>query len=387
MPGFFGLANMPKNFISYKDKWYNYSKGIILPVGATKSTHFFKDKPIFGFDIGHGSLKVMQTDHSGRRSRVVGYGSATFDPNAMQDGVVVDPKAIAKAAQDLFKHELIGDITTNRVVIAIPAYRTFTRLINLPILSGDRLKEAVELEAEQYIPIPLEELYLDYDVVDQTADKLDVFAVAVPKKIVESQLQLMRLLGLETVGVETTIDAAGKLFLQDNQSDVPAVLIDFGSLSADITIFDQHMLISGTVTGGGEVFTNRIREKLGVTQAEAQIIKTKYGLGASKKQAEVAKALEPVLGQLAQEIRRMIRYYEERYGSERKVTQVITLGGGANMPGLSDYMTNNLRLAVRACDPWEYCDHSGLQPPSKADKPMFATVMGLSLVPPEELFS
>lgn len=376
-----------QNITSYKYKWYNCFKGKIQPVGATKSTHFFKDKPIFGFDIGHGSLKVMQTDHRGKKSRIIGYGSANFDPTAMQDGVVVKPTVIAKAAQDLFKHELIGDITTNRVVIAIPAYRTFTRLINLPVLSGDQLKEAVELEAEQYIPLPLDELYLDYDVVDQTNDKLDVFAVAVPKKIVESQLQLMRLLGLETVGVETTIDAAGKLFLQDRQSDVPAVLIDFGSLSADITIFDQHMIVSGTVTGGGEVFTNRIREKLGVTQSEAQIIKTKYGLSASKKQSEVTKALEPVLDQLAQEIRRMIRYYEERYGSERKVTQVITLGGGANMPGLSDYMTNNLRLAVRACDPWEYCDHDGLQPPSKADKPMFATVMGLSLVPPGELFS
>jgi type IV pilus assembly protein PilM len=360
-------------------------------VGNTKSTLFFKDKPVFGFDIGHGSLKVMQVEWRGKRPRVIGYGSANFDPAAIKDGIIVDPKAIAKSAQDLFERHLIGDITTKRVVFAIPAYRTFTRLINLPQLSSKQLREAVELEAEQYIPMPLEELYLDYDVVgrskDKSENKLDVFAVAVPRKTVNSQLQLMQMLGLETVGVETTIDAAGKLFLQDSQSDVPAVLIDFGSLSADITIFDQHMLVSGTVTGGGEVFTNRIRDKLGVTQSEAQTIKTKYGLGPSKKQAEIIAAMDPVLQQLAQEIRRMIRYYEERYGDKRKVTQVVTLGGGANMPGLSEYMTSTLRLAVRACDPWQYCDHKGLQPPSKADKPMFATVMGLSLIPPQELFT
>ncbi len=358
-------------------------------MGNIKSTHFFKDKPVFGLDIGHGSLKVMQTERIGKKSRIVGYGNTSFDASAIEDGVIVDPKAIAKATLDLFEHRLIGNITTKRVVVAIPAYRTFTRLINLPILSGKQLREAVELEAEQYIPMPLGELYIDYDVVGQThdgrGDKLDVFAVAVPRKTVDTQLQLMRLLGLETVGVETTIDAAGKLFLQDAQSDVPAVLIDFGSLSADITIFDQHMLVSGTVTGGGDVFTGRIRDKLGVTQAEAQIIKTKYGLGSSKKQAEIMSAIEPVLQQLAQEIRRMIRYYEDRYGDTRKVGQVITMGGGANMPGLSDYMTNALRLAVRSCDPWEYCEHKGLQPPSKADKPMFATVMGLSLIPPQEL--
>lgn len=356
-------------------------------MGTNKSTYFFKDKPIFGFDIGHGSLKVMQIERVGKNPRVIGYGSASFDAAAINDGIITDAVTIAKATNDLFKNQLIGDITTNRTVVAIPSYRTFSRLISLPPLSGNELKEAVELEAEQYIPMPLDELYLDYNIVSSDKEKIDLFAVAVPKKIVDSHLQLMRIMGLETVGVETTIDAAGQLFLQDSQSDIPAVLIDFGSLSADITIFNQNMLVSGTVSGGGEVFTNRIRDTLGVTQAEAHIIKTKYGLGASKKQKEIVGALDPVLSQLAQEIRRMIRYYEDRYGSERKITQVVTLGGGANMPGLSDYLTSALRLAVRTCDPWEYCDFNGLQPPSKADKPMYATVMGLGLIKPRELFS
>lgn len=356
-------------------------------MGTNKSTYFFKDKPIFGFDIGHGSLKVMQVERAGKHSRVVGYGTASFSADAIEDGVITDHTAIAKATLALFNNQLIGDITSNRAVVAIPSYRTFTRLITLPPLSGKELKEAVELEAEQYIPMPLSDLYLDYNVISRDAEKIDLFAIAVPKRIVDSHVQLMKVLGLETVGVGTTIDAAGQLFLQDVQSDVPAILVDFGSLSADITIFDKHMLFSGTVSGGGEVFTNRIRETLGVSQAEAHIIKTKYGLSSSKKQKEITAALDPVLSQLAQEIRRMIRYYEDRYGSERKITQVVTLGGGANMPGLSEYLTSTLRLAVRACDPWEYCDFHGLQPPSKADKPMYATVMGLSLISPKELFS
>lgn len=329
----------------------------------------------------------MQIERAGKRNRVIGYGTAVFSADAIQDGIITDHTAIAKATLDLFKNNLIGDITTKRTVAAIPSYRTFSRLISLPPLSGRELQEAVELEAEQYIPMPLGELYLDYTVVKKDPEKMDLFAVAVPKKIVDSHLQLMQILGLEAVGVSTTIGAAGQLFLQDQQSDVPAVLIDFGSLSADISIFDHDLLVSGTVSGGGEVFTDRIREKLGVTQTEAHIIKTKYGLGASKKQKEINEALEPVLSQLAQEIRRMIRYYEDRYGAERKISQVITLGGGANMPGLSDYLTNSLRLAVRSSDPWEYCDFHGLQPPAKADKPMYATVMGLSLTPPKELFT
>ncbi len=356
-------------------------------MGISKSAYFFKDKPIFGFDVGHGSLKAMQIDNSGKRPRITGYGTAAFDANAIKEGVIVDHEPIATAALKLFKGNLIGDITTNRVVIAIPSYRTYSRLISLPPLADKELHEAVILEAEQYIPVPVDSLYIDYNIISRDAEKIDLFVIAVPKQIVDSHLQLMNILGLETTGVATTIDAAGRLFLQDKQSDVPAVLVDFGSLSADITIFDHNMVFSGTVSGGGLVFTDRIREALKVTPAEAQIIKTKYGLGASKRQKEITAALDPVLSQLAQEIRRMIRYYEDRYGSERKVTQVITLGGGANMPGLSEYMTNTLRLAVRATDPWEYCDYQGLQPPSRADKPMYATVMGLALTNSSELFS
>lgn len=356
-------------------------------MGTSKSTYFFKDKPIFGFDIGHGSLKVMQIDSSHKRSRIVGYGTATFDATAIQDGVITNHAAIAKAAHELFKSKLIGDVTTRRAVVAIPSYRTFSRLISLPALTGKELKEAVELEAEQYIPLPLSEMYLDYNIVNREADKIDLFAIAVPKKIVDSHLELMDILGLETVGVGSTIDAAAQLFKQDDQSDVPAVLIDFGSLSADITLFDKNMLFSGTVPGGGEVFTSRIRDKLGVTDAEAHIIKTKYGMSASKRQKEITEALEPVLSQMTQEVKRMIRYYEERYGSERKISQVVTLGGGANMPGLSGYLTSSLRIAVRTCDPWQYCDFNGLQPPTNADKPMYATVMGLSFIRPQELFA
>ena len=82
----------------------------------------------------------------------------------------------------------------------------------------------------------------------------------------------------------------------------------------------------------------------------------------------------------------MIRYYEERSVTERKITQVVTMGGGANMPGLSEYMTNLLRLPVRMCDPWQNLDFAGLQPPNSVEKSMYVTVAGLALTPPKELF-
>ena len=361
---------------------------------TAKIPYFLHDKPLFGLDIGHGSLKVMQVSEQsgkpvgkGHKPHVVGYGFTTFDKSALEDGVVTQPEIIAKAAHELFQHQLIGDITTRRVAIAIPAYRTFTRSVKLPKLKTKELAEAVQLEAEQYISVPLEELYLDYEIIKQSEDATELLVVAVPQTIVNSYLELAQILGLETVLIEPTLSSSGRLFSIDEQSDVATFIIDFGSQSSDISIFDKHMLVTGTVQGGGENFTNSIKNKLGVSLQEAGLIKTRYGLGVSKKQADIQQALEPTLEQIVKEIRRMMRYYEERYGSERPIGQIITLGGGANMPGLSEYMINAMRLAVRHTDPWQYFNYKGLQPPSDADKPMYATVAGLSLANPKEVFS
>ncbi len=358
-----------------------------------KISNYFHDKPLFGLDIGHGSLKVMQLSEPTTKAtskknklRVIGYGFTNFDKSAQQDGVVVRPDIVAKAAFELFKNNLIGDITTRRVAIAIPAYRTFTRSLQLPNLKPSELKEAVELEAEQYISLPLEDLYLDYEIIKQTEDTTDLFVVAVPKAIVDSYLNLAQIIGLETVLIEPTLSSSGRLFTIDSNSDSPTFIIDFGSLSSDISIFDKHVVVTGTVQGGGVNFTESIQKKLGVSGAEAGLIKTRYGLGASKKQADIRQALEPTLQQIVKEIRRMVRYYEERYGSDRPIEQIITLGGGANMPGLSDYLTETLRLAVRHSDPWQYIDYKNLELPSSADRSMYSTVAGLSLARPNEVF-
>jgi Tfp pilus assembly PilM family ATPase len=167
---------------------------------------------------------------------------------------------------------------------------------------------------------------------------------------------------------------------------VATFIIDFGSLSSDISIFDKRTLVTGTVQGGGENFTESIKNQLGVSTEEAGLIKTRYGLGVSKKQKEITQALDPTLQQIVKEIRRMIRYYEERYGTDRPISQLVTLGGGANMPGLSEYFIDHLRIAVRHSEPWQYLNFKGLQPPSDADKPMYATVAGLSLTSPREIF-
>ncbi len=352
-------------------------------------TKLYYDKPIFGIDIGFNSIKVMQIAvHNKSHAQVTGYGSTDFDKSAMKDGSIIDPEKIAKSMYDLFDSGIVGDITTRRVAVAIPASKTFNRTMQFPkIDKKSELDEAVRYEAEQYIPAPIDELYLDYSVVTKNDKGVEILATAVPQKIVMSYVDTIHLLGLEPIAMETTISSSGRLFLHSEQNDSPTILIDFGSVSSDITIFDKTMVVTGTVTGGGDNFSDLISKKLNVTHAEAQVIKTKYGLGVSKKQAEIIDALKPILDQLVKEIKRMIRYYEERKTSEESIGQIVTLGGGANMPGLSEYLTDALRLPVRMCDPWQSLRFGKLQPPNTAEKSMYITVAGLALLEPQELFA
>lgn len=351
------------------------------------SSHFYKDKPLFGLDIGFSSLKVMQVETSGKHHNVVGYGVGSFDVSAIKDGIIVNHESLAQAAVELFEKNVIGEINTRRVALSVPATRTYTRTITLPPIDDDEIDEAVRLEAEQYIPMPVDDLYMDHIVIERTEEDVEILSVAVPKKIVDSYIQFARMLGLETVAIENSILAASRLFQTDSQhQDISAVLIDFGTVSSDITYHDKTVVVTGTIPHGGDEFTNVIAKKLNVSREEAHVIKTKYGIGKSKKQNEIVQVLKPALDDLVKEVRRIIRYHEERSGSKQEIGQVITMGGGANMPGLSTYLTDNLRLPVRMYDPWQDLELHKLQPPSALEKAMYVTVAGLSMVQPKELF-
>jgi len=351
-------------------------------------TYFYKDKPLFGLDIGFNSIKIMQVKPHGKQYEVLGYGIGGFDSSAVKDGIIIEHAKLAKAILELFKNNIIGTISTKRVAINIPASRTFTHTLQLPPISKSEIEEAVRLEAEQYIPVPLDDLYLDYQIIHQSQKGIELLAVASPRKIVESYMELTKILDLEPVALDTSIAAAGRLFQkQGENNDIPAVLIDFGSVAADLTIYDNTSIITGTIPCGGDMLTDLIASKLSVNKEEAHLIKSKYGIAKSKKQAEIMEVLEPELSKLVREIKRMIRYYEERSGTTKKIGQVVTMGGGANMPGINDFLTSNLRLPVRMCDPWQTFSLHRLQPPSPSEKSMYMTVAGLALIEPKEIFA
>jgi type IV pilus assembly protein PilM len=369
---------------------YFLKKREIARMGSSKKgsqVYFFKDKPLFGLDIGRSSLRVMQLELERHKApRLKGYGSVVFDPSAIVDGVIVKPELVSRAALSLFRRSLIGDITTDRVAVSLPANHAYTRAVLLPKISPADIVEAVQAEAEQYIPGHADNLYLDYSVVRESEDGIEAFIVAMPKAIVDSYLVLTKMLGLEAVLFDISVGASARLFSRDPQSAVPSLLVDFGTDSTDITVFNKSTVALGTANFGGEDITRAIARKLKVTPAEALILKSRYGLTASTVRPQILAAIEPSLDLLIKEIRRTIRYYEQRYIKEPPIGQIVTMGGGANMPGLTEYLTDRLRISTRSFDPAPYIDFGHLKHFYNADRATYVTAAGLALTDPKEIF-
>lgn len=324
----------------------------------------------------------MQIGQSSKGLAITGYGVVDFDPSAITNGVITDPAGIAKVLKKLFETGLEGDITARRVALSIPASRSYTRTMIAPNMTEKDLADAVKLEAEQYIPVPIDDLYLDHSVLRKNKAQTELLVVASPKKIIDSYMRLAAILGIEVVAIEPSSSSITRLFTQSEIHDVPTVLIDFGSISSDIIIYDQVLIVTGAVPSGGNNFTDLISRYLGVTYQEATIIKLKYGLAVSKRQKEIKTGLQPVLDAIIKEVRHTIRYYEERTKGGKKIEQIITTGGGANMPGLAEYMTDTIRVAVRSSDPWQHMTPNKVKPPKTSDRQLYATVAGLALIDP-----
>ncbi len=347
---------------------------------------FYREKPIFGFDIGHNTVKVMQIDASSKKRTVTGYGFIEFDNKTVRNGIIVDHDKMAKQVYALVTKHLVGSLGARRVAASLPVANTFNRILTLPEMNKNDMHQAVLLEAEQYIPMPVDDLYIDYEVAHTYKNKgSEILLVAAPKILVDSYIKLFDMLGLELALLETSINAVSRAVAHADSTGVPTLIIDFGSVSSDLSVFDETVRVTGTAEGGGDTITDLIAKKMKVTERQAYTIKTRYGLNAGKKQDQIYEALDPLLKKLLSEIKKMTRFYEDRSTTKRKIEQIIILGGGANLPGLSAYLTDKIRLPARLVDPWQNLSFGNLQPPHKLETTLYTTAAGLAMASPKEI--
>ena len=351
-----------------------------------KTQLFYKQKPVFGIDIGHGAIKVVQLERSPKgRITVGGYGYASYDPSAIDNqGVIIDTETVAHTAYQLIEDHIIGSIFSNRAMATIPSARTFTRILRLPDMLDSELEGAVRSEAEQYIPVALDELYLDYEVTKPSTKKgadLEVFMVASPAGVVDSYMKVFSALGLEVAAIEPSLSAVTRSVNQSKLVKKVALVIDFGSRSSDMSIIEGNTIhVTGTTKQGGDNLTEQLVKKLGITKRQAFHGKARYGIKQTSKQGrEIYTHARPILDNLVTEIKKLQRYYK-RHNEKDDIEKIILLGGGANLPGLDEFLSKQTSMDTVLFDPWHEIDSGSLQAPNTLETTLYATAVGSALL-------
>lgn len=348
-----------------------------------KIPSFYHKKPIFGLDIGSESIKMMQLERKPKKSFVKAFGMISSSSKLIKEGVIVEPAKAAEMVDQLLSSNLHGQLTTNRVAMCVPAGHVFTRVLNLPSLSKNEMRDAVRLEVEQSIPMSTKDIYYHFEATPTADGSQQLIRLeAVPKKIIDSYVEMCDQLGLFLVLIQTNIRADAQLCREYEQVDSskPYIIIDIGSETIDVGLLDSTLRVTGTVEYGGNSLTKAIASKLKLDQAKAQFIKVNRGLGPHPQQKEVLEAVKPILDEVENEVRRLVRFYSERINKDASISQVLVVGGGANMPGLAEYLTNAMHATVRISSPWiSNISFGKLIPPNKTDLPRFLSCAGLAL--------
>ncbi len=347
---------------------------------------FYKNKPIIGLEISRTGIRVMSVDRS--KMQVYGYGSIDLDPSKVLDDIRQSKDYLKEKLDLLLKNNIVGKLESSRAVIGVPASRTFSRTFTLPVEKEAGIQEAVNLETEQYIPMPLENLYVDYQVIGRDKAQLTVLTCAVPRQFIDSLTDIVEATGIEVALIEPSVTAVSRLLESTNEGGgLPTVIVDIGPVGTDIAIFDGAVRVTGGLTIGSNNLTLDIAKHMNVPLETAHQLKVLNGLNAGPRQAKLMSSLKPSLIKVVNETKKVMRFYTDRFPDDKKLEQVLLVGSGSGIPGLGEFFTNELIMPARVASPWQELKFGSLPAPSKQLRPRFTVTAGLALVDPKDIWS
>ena len=226
-------------------------------------------------------------------------------PNALSSTVAADTEAIAQAVKRLIKET---GAKSKEVHIALPESKVFTRVIEVPALSPRELTSAIQWEAEQYIPLPLDQVNLDYTVLREAKDtgtnKMEVLLVAAPKTLLDKYLSILELVELPAVAAETEIIATSRAISRSITNVRSVMLVSMGAQTTDIAIIKNGILaFTRSLSAGGDALTRAIAQSLDLNLTQAEEYKRTYGVAPDKLEGKIAHASAPITNTIITELK------------------------------------------------------------------------------------
>lgn len=335
----------------------------------------------FGLDIGSSTLKAVEVKRDGKGKSLTVYALATLPPGVPHLTETDDLKLLSSSIRDFVN---ANPFSTNRVVVALPESQIFTRVVTLPKMTEKELANSMQWEAQQYIPVSLADVSLDYQIIEGLEEKsshLDVLLIAAPKNLVQKYLKVLKDAALDPVGVETETMAVSRSLVSDDPAAPPTMIVNIGALTTDLSVVSRKSIrFTRSISTGGSALARSISQALGFDLNQAEEYKKTYGLDQSQLEGKIMQAIKPIFDVIVDEVKRSIAFYAT-HNKEDKIKRVIICGGTASLPGIIVYMAASLDLEVQLGDPWQkvYVPPKFSRKELEDAAPSFAVAAGLAI--------
>ena len=316
---------------------------------------FKKQKSLVGLDIGSSCVKLIELQPVGKAGtefKVIKAGMEVLPPEAIVDGAIMDSGAIVDAINRLFA---TLKIKTNDVATSVSGNAVIVKKISLPQMSAEELGESIHWEAEQYIPFDIQDVSLDYEILEGSGEggNMDVLLVAVKKDKISDYTSVITQSGKTPRIVDVDVFALQNCHEVNYGVDSGRVvaLLNLGAAITNVNIIrGSNSLFNRDIAVGGNLATDALQKELGLPYETAEALKRgeqtegtipDTGAGVLQNSAET----------IVSEIQKTFDFFRATT-QEEKIDQVYLAGGSARLQGLRELLTERLDTQVEILNPF-----------------------------------
>lgn len=319
----------------------------------------------FALDIGTTAIRIVQLARSGSAWTLEKYATVPVDIRISNSDSAEDQKKLGEVITTALGQ---SGIRSRDVIIGVPSNRMFATVIDLPDMPQQELASTIKYQAEQYIPMSLDEAKVDWAVIGKSPkdpSKNEIILASVANSFIEQRLDLVESLGLNVVAIEPDSLAICRSLLPAGVQD-GRLIIDFGDFASDVvvTLGDSPRLIRSIATGFRSLIKSATQNLNIQDQQAAQFIQ-KFGLQPDKLEGQIARALDSTMEQFTSEVNKSVKFFQTKYPGS-PVGQILLSGYAATIPGFGAYVTEKVGIPAQVATPWQQVrvaptDQSNLQ--------------------------
>lgn len=320
---------------------------------------------IFAISINDLSLEIAKIEKRKNGFHLVSSGEAEIKEGVIKEGVIQDELTLSKIIKSACGAVRGKKIGTKYIIASLPEEKSFLRIIQMPKMTRKELESAIFFQVENYIPLTIDKVYLDFSVINSHDGKnepnhLDILINAMPKSIVDSYVSCFKKADLMPCVLEVESQAIVRALKKNEENIPPTIFIDFGQMKTSFIVFSSNSVrFSLSIPVSSRHITKAISDGLSIDLDRAEKLKIKNGIieKIDGENNNIMLFAGPIMRDLAGHVIKCMDFYHERASREHflpdgKIEKIILCGGGANLKGLTEFLSRELKIKVDLGNPF-----------------------------------